>query len=78
MRVNVWAEEVDGEVLAVQKHTPDGVFQGARIVIKSPPELHFRDGESESAVTFWFTSKKQRNAFASAVALTINQTEDEK
>jgi hypothetical protein len=78
MRINVYEEEVQGEVIAVQKHAQNGVvYQGARIILNSPADLQFKaNSDDRSAITFWFASKKQRNAFASAVALTINATEE--
>ena len=78
MRVNVYSSETTGEVLGIHKDTPSGVrYHGAQIILHSPAQLAFAE-EDRSAVTFWFEDKKKRNEFASAVALTINQTEDEK
>lgn len=54
MRVNVYAEEITGEVQIVEK---DG-HKGLRIFLDSPDSLHNRpDDDDRSAVTFWGMAK---------------------
>jgi hypothetical protein len=50
MRVNVYAEEISGDVGMVEK---DG-HKGVRLFLHSPWHLHHRpDDDDRSAVTFW-------------------------
>jgi len=58
MRVNVYAEEIDGRGELVEKIADTGArFLGVRFYLRSPPELHRRpDDDDSSAVTFWIRS----------------------
>lgn len=50
MRVNVYGEEITGEVRVVEK---DGRY-GLRVYLDSPASLHnTADDDDRSAVTFW-------------------------
>jgi hypothetical protein len=57
MRINIYDEEVTGEVTAVTKTAADTglTFTGLRIFLASPEVLHDEpDDDDRSAVTFWF------------------------
>lgn len=57
MRINVYDEEITGEVVAVTKTAADtGItFTGLRLYLASPDVLHATaDDDDRSAITFWF------------------------
>jgi hypothetical protein len=57
MRLNVYDEEMTGEVAAVRKTASDTgrTFVGLRLFLASPDVLHDEpDDDDRSAITFWF------------------------
>ncbi len=56
MRINVYDEEIIGEVQRLEKTADTGaVFVGVRIFLASPDVLHrSEEDDDRSAVTFWF------------------------
>jgi hypothetical protein len=58
MRVNVYAEEVSGDIEIVRTTADTGAsFVGLRIYLHSSEKLHHRAGDDDrSAVTFWVKS----------------------
>ena len=68
VRINVYAEEVTGDVVGVIKRVEDTEYHGARILLRSSEYL---SDDDQSAVTFWFEDREVRNKFASAVALSF-------
>jgi len=57
MRINIYDEEITGEVRVVTKTATDTgkTFTGLRIFLASPDVLHATpDDDDRSAVTFWF------------------------
>jgi hypothetical protein len=55
LRLNVYAEEVTGEVAMVKKTSEQGQdFYGVRVFLASPDVLHHTpEDDDRSAVTFW-------------------------
>lgn len=59
MRLNVYAEEITGEVTLVKKDVTDGefgtrTFYGLRFFLASPQELHHSsEDDDRSAITLW-------------------------
>jgi hypothetical protein len=72
MRINIYSEEIDGEVELVEKKVRDSddVFYGCRVNIISPNQLHEAD---KSAVTFWFADLDQADDLCSALAEALAQ-----
>lgn len=60
VRINVYDEEVTGEVQVVRKTADTGVsFTGFRVLLASPAVLHNKPGDDDrSAVTFWCQSNR--------------------
>lgn len=61
MRVNIYEEEVTGEVERLERSVPQGPdgelvdFVGVRVYLHSPAQLHKDQFDDDrSAVTFWF------------------------
>lgn len=59
MRVNIYEEEITGEVLRVTKEVRQEsglqTFVGIRIILHGSSKLHNSEGNDDrSAVTFWF------------------------
>lgn len=56
MRLNVYDEEITGEVAIVGKRAETGtIFSGIRVFLASPKELHNLPGDDDrSAITFWW------------------------
>jgi hypothetical protein len=57
MRINVYDEEIDGEVKMITKTASDTglTFTGLRIYLASPDVLHNEPNDDDrSAITFWF------------------------
>lgn len=72
MRVNVYAEEITGEVKVVEK---DG-FIGLRFYLASAPELHNTvNDDDRSAVTLWGASKSESLILAALRALELFKAE---
>lgn len=62
MRINVYNEEITGEVQVIEKTAWDtGVkFTGVRLFLASPDSLHNEpDDDDRSAITFWFPSNNR-------------------
>lgn len=55
MRINVYDEELTGEVTVVTKTADTGLtFWGVRVFLASPDVLHnTADDDDRSAITFW-------------------------
>jgi hypothetical protein len=55
MRVNVYQEEVTGDVVGVRKEPSLGQhYAGARLILHSPTNLHYTPTDDDrSAVTMW-------------------------
>lgn len=60
MRINIYDEEITGEVAAVTKTADTGLtFTGLRLYLESPDVLHNDpDDDDRSAITFWFEQGK--------------------
>ena len=56
MRMNIYSEELTGEIKLVTKFADTGImFTGLRIFLASPRELHNDPGDDDrSAITFWW------------------------
>ena len=66
MRVNVYTEEITGEVAVVEKNG----FHGLRIFLKSHGDLHDTpDDDDRSAITLWGLSAVQELLFNAALVL---------
>ena len=67
MRVNVYAEEITGEVTVIGPKSggsDDLPFVGLRVYLRSPEELHHTEEDDDrSAVTFWFDTMADLNDF---------------
>lgn len=61
MRINVYDEEITGEVDCVTKTADTGLtFMGLRLYLASPDVLHDVPGDDDrSAITFWFERGNQ-------------------
>jgi hypothetical protein len=69
MRVNVYSQELTGEVLMLDKQSNTGVtYHAAQLVLHSSPMLHHPPQDDDrSAVTFWLPkSQGRREAMAQA------------
>jgi len=65
MRVNVYEEEITGEVIRLTKTVRQDsglrTFVGIRIVLASPGGLHYSEGDDDRpGVTFWFAEGNER------------------
>ena len=58
VRINVYDEEITGEVSIVTKTTDTGItFIGHRIFLDSPSSLHHSEiDDDRSAITFWYNA----------------------
>lgn len=57
MRIQIYDEEISGEVMRVTKTASDTgkTFTGLRIFLVSPDVLHHEPGDDDrSAITFWY------------------------
>lgn len=69
MRINVYSQELTGEVISIDKQSNTGVtYHAAQLVLHSSPMLHHPPADDDrSAVTFWLPkSKERREAMAQA------------
>lgn len=69
MRINVYSQELTGEVVHVEKLANTGVvYHAAQLVLHSSPRLHHPPMDDDrSAVTFWLPkSTEKREEFARA------------
>jgi len=62
MRVNIYSEELTGEVILVEKTSDTGrIYKGARVMLHSSDLLHYEpDDDDRSAVTFWFPKSRSQ------------------
>lgn len=69
MRINVYNEELTGEIERVAKTADTGsTFYGVRILLASAPELHHGPSDDDrSAITFWLDSEHLAEQFARAL-----------
>ena len=63
MRINVYSQELTSEVERVKKEVGANIFEGARIYLRSPTELHHTpDDDDRSAITFWLPMSPTRRS----------------
>ena len=62
MRVNVYSQEITGEVQTVEKKSDTGiVYSAVRLMLHSSPMLHVApDDDDRSAVTIWLPKSPER------------------
>lgn len=62
MRLNVYSQELTGEVLPVEKTSNTGVtYHAAQLILHSSPMLHHPpEDDDRSAVTFWLPRSDAR------------------
>ena len=62
MRINVYSQELTGEVLMLSKESNTGVvYHAAQLVLHSSPMLHHPPQDDDrSAVTFWLPKSQAR------------------
>ena len=62
MRINVYSQELTGEVLMLSKESNTGVvYHAAQLVLHSSPMLHHPPQDDDrSAVTFWLPKSHAR------------------
>jgi hypothetical protein len=73
MRVNVYSEELTGEVHVVHKLADTGEhYYGCRLYLESPTTLHATDlDDDRSAVTVWFADVAIADKVAQTLGLVI-------
>jgi hypothetical protein len=69
MRVNVYAEEITGDVVWTETTADTGkTYGGIRIVLESSPKLHHTlTDDDRSAVTIWGSPEKLRALLSKAL-----------
>ena len=83
MRINVYSQELTGEVNVVEKNSNTGlVYSAVQIMLHSSPLLHHPPKDDDrSAVTFWLPkSKGRRESLARAfeeMALRVREARPE-
>ncbi len=62
MRINVYSQELTGEVIRVEKTSNTGVrYHAAQLILHSSPMLHHPpEDDDRSAVTFWLPKSDAR------------------
>ena len=62
MRVNVYSQELTGEVIHVEKQSNTGVvYHAAQLILHSSERLHHPPQDDDrSAVTFWLPKSQHR------------------
>lgn len=62
MRINVYSQELTGEVIRVEKESNTGiVYNAAQLILHSSPMLHHPPMDDDrSAITFWLPKSSAR------------------
>lgn len=62
MRINVYSQELTGEIATVEKKSNTGLtYSAVQLVLHSSPMLHHPPMDDDrSAVTFWLPKSQQR------------------
>lgn len=62
MRINVYSQELTGEVILISKNSNTGVvYHAAQLVLHSTEKLHHPPMDDDrSAVTFWLPKSRHR------------------
>lgn len=88
MRINIYSQELIPDsgshvelLTKVAEETVDGVpllYSAVRLYLKSPPELHFEEGDDDrSGITFWLPkSQHRREQFAGILELLAQQVRE--
>lgn len=64
MRINVYSQELTGEVNVIEKVSNTGLtYSAVQIMLHSSPMLHhLPEDDDRSAVTFWLPKSQERRA----------------
>lgn len=73
MRINVYDEELTGEVVVVSTTAETGVtFYGVRMFLKSHPDLHHTsEDDDRTAITLWVRSQGNADALATSLRMAL-------
>lgn len=68
MRINVYSQEITGEVLAIEKVSNTGItYRAVQMVLHSSDRLHHPpEDDDRSAVTFWIPKSPNNRALLSS------------
>lgn len=75
MRINIYSEEITGEIASTTKTADTGeTFYGVRVMLLSPNQLHHTETDNDrSAVTFWFSDQELADDLGGALAEALAQ-----
>ena len=73
MRINVYSQELTGEVISFEKKSNTGVsYSAVQLILHSSPMLHHPPMDDDrSAVTFWLPKSKERRETMAAAFETM-------